>query len=270
MVWQRLAMMALTSLALASADRLLADKEQKQPDKNGDRLDAVASKLDLTDKQKQQVKQAYADFDKKAEPLMRQLCTQQREAWQTIRKMLTEEQRAKVNDICKAQGDKELQAIVQKLNLTEEQKKQIVKIREQFWKKFLTLGTQKDENLCREYREMYMDAMAAARTVLTPEQRTKLPAIQKQDFHEWHDYTLRPDHMKAMSEQLGLSAEQRKQLQEISDSAEKKMEEPRAQLKKLCKEQCTALEKVLNAEQRAKLHEAFPFNFLDAEHPEKK
>src|SRR5262249_35496182 len=121
------------------------------------------------------------------------------------------------------------------------------------------------ENMCQEYREMYMDTMAAARKVLKPEQYAKLPSIQHQDFHEWHDFALRPEHLKAIGEQLGLSAEQRKQLQQIAASAAKKGEEPMAQLKKLCKEQCMSLEMVLNAEQRAKVHECFPFTFMDAE-----
>jgi Spy/CpxP family protein refolding chaperone len=268
MVWQRLAVMAFTILALAAGSRLTAQQKEKQPPgKESDRLDALARKLNLSDSQKQQVRQIYADFDKKADPLIRQLCKQRDEAWQALQNVLNEAQKAKLKDVLKAQGAKELQSIAQKLNLSEEQKAKVEKIRKDFWKKFLDLSIQKPANMAQKYRELHMEVVTAGREVLTPEQCTKLHAIQKQDFDEWHDYIYRQDHLKALGEQLGLSAAQLKQLQEGCASCEKKLEQPKAQLKQLCKDECAALEKVLNAEQRARFHEVFPFHFLAAEQP---
>jgi len=266
MGWPRLATTAFTILTLASVYLLAAQPEQKQPAGKGtDRLDALARKLNLSDTQKEQVKKIYADFDKKADPLIRQLCTHRDEEWQALQKVLDEGQKAKLKEVLKAQGAKELQSIAQKLNLSEEQKAKVEKIRKDFWKEFLDLSTQQGENMGRKYRELNMQAVVAGREVLTPAQRAKLPAIQKQDFDEWHDYIYRHDHLKALGEQLGLSAAQLKQLQERCATCEKKLEQPKAQLKQLCREGCAALGKVLNAEQRTKLHEAFPFGFLEGE-----
>jgi hypothetical protein len=256
MVWQRLALTVLMILALASGRLLAAQPEH---------LDALARELNLSDRQKQQIKQIYADFDGKANPLLRQLCTHRDEEWHALQNILSEGGRAKLNEVLKAQGAKELQSIAQKLNMSEKQKERAEEIRKEFWKKFLALSTQKGENIAREYRELHMDAVGAARGMLTPEQCTKLHAIQKQDFDEWHDYVFRHDHLKALGEQLGLSGAQLKQLQQICASHENKLEQPRAQLKQLCNEGCAALGKVLNAEQRAKLHDVFPFSFLEGE-----
>jgi len=260
MGWQRLAVTAFTVLALAYGSLLPAQEKEK---KGSDRLDALARQLKLSDKQKQQVKQIYADFDRKAAPLIQQLCTERDKEWQTLQKVLNEKQRAKLKEVLKAQGAKELKDIAQKLNLTEKQKEQVDKIRKEFWKKFLSISAKKGETLAQEYRELHTETVAAGRKVLTPEQCNKLHGIQHQDFDEWHDYIFRPDHLKALGEQLGLGAAQIKQLQQDCAAHEKKLDKPRAQLKQLCKEGCSGLGKVLTAEQRAKLHEAFPFSFLD-------
>jgi Spy/CpxP family protein refolding chaperone len=268
MVWQRLAVTAFTILALASGSLLSAQEKEKQsPSKGSDRLDALARKLNLSDTQKEQVKKIYADFDKKADPLIRQLCTHRDDEWQALQKVLNDGQKTKLKEVLKAQGAKELQSIAQQLNLSEEQKAKVEKIRKDFWNKFLDLSTQRGENMGQKYRELHMEAVAAGHEVLTPAQRAKLHAIQKQDFDEWHDYIYRQDHLKALGEQLGLSAAQLKQLQEGCAACEKKLEQPKTQLKQLCKDECAALDKVLNAEQRARFHEVFPFHFLAAEQP---
>jgi len=268
MVWQRLALTALTILALASG-RLLADQpEQKQPvGKGSDQLEALANKLHLSDRQKQQVQQIYADFDKKAEPMIRQICTQRGEQWQAMRKVLSEEQRAKLTDVLKAQEARELQNIAQKLNLSEEQKQRVAKIREEFWKKFQNLTPQKSDNMSRDYRQLYMEAFGAACEVLTPEQLAKLPAIQRQDFHEGHDFAIRQEHLKSIGDQLGISAEQRKQMSQLCASCEQNLERSMTEFKQLCKQEHAALEKALNADQRAKLALIFPSTFLCEEQP---
>ncbi|HEV3263479.1 MAG TPA: hypothetical protein VG013_41975 [Gemmataceae bacterium] len=268
MVWQRLALTAFTIMALASGRLLAAQPEQKQAaGKASDPLDAVARKLNLSERQKQQVKQTYADFDRKAEPLVRQLCTQRSEEWQAVQKVLNEEQRAKLPEVLKAQEAKELQSLAQKLNLSEEQKQRVEMIRKDFWKTFVNLSPQKGENLARDYRELYMEALAAASEVLTPAQLAKLPAIQREDFHEGHDFALRQEHVKAIADQLGLSADQRNQIKQLCASCGKKLEQPVAEFQRFCKEHHAGLENVLNADQRAKLHEIFPFTFLCEEQP---
>jgi hypothetical protein len=257
MVWQRLAVTAFMIVALTSG-RLLA----AQPD----RLDALARELNLSDRQKQQVEQIYADFDRKANRLLRQLCTHRDEEWQALQNVLSEGGRAKLNEVLKAQGAKELQSIAQKLNLSEEQKERVEKIRKDFWKKLQNLCAQKGENMAREYRQLYMEAVGAARQVLKPEQLAKLSDIQRQDFHEGlHDFAVRPAHLKAMADQLGLSADQLNQMKQHCASCEKKCQQPEAEFKQLCKEECAALDKMLNAEQRAKLQYIFPFSFLAEE-----
>jgi Spy/CpxP family protein refolding chaperone len=265
MVWQRLAVTAFMILALTSRS-LLPAQEKGRPGKETDRLDALALKLKFSDAQKEQVKKIYADFDKKADPLVRQLCTQRGEEWEALQKMLNDGQKKKLKEVIEAQAAKELQAVAEKLNLTEEQKGKVKKIRQDFWEKFLSLSIKNGENMAREYRELHMDVVLAGRQVLTPEQCTKLHAIQKQDFDDWHDFIYRPEHLKAIGQQLGLNAEPLKQLQEVFAGHEKKLEQSKTKIRDLCKEECAALDKVLNAEQKAVLHEVFPLNFLQ-DHP---
>jgi Spy/CpxP family protein refolding chaperone len=266
MVWPRLAITAFTVLVLASGSQVPAQENANQPQGNGsDRLEALSRKLNFSDEQKQQVKQIYADFDHKAGPLIRQLCTQRGEEWQALQSVLNKQQREKLAEVLKAQGAKEMESIAQKLSLNEEQKAQIEKIRKDFWNKFLDLSVQKPKHLSRAYRELHMEVVAAGRAVLTPEQREKLAALQKQDFEEWHDHIYRQEHLKALGEQLGLSSEQVEQLQKLIASHEQKLEEPKAQLKQLCKAGCADLDKALNADQKARFHEVFPFHFFAAE-----
>lgn len=259
-VW-RFAVMAVSILALASGSMLSAQEKDKQAGK----LEELARKLNLTDQQKQQVKLIFDDFDTKADPLIRQLCTQRGEEWQALQNALNEGQKAKLKEVLEAQNAKELKSIAQKLNLSEEQQKQVEKIRNNFWNKFLSMSIQKGPNMGHQYREIHLEAVGAGRKVLTLEQCTKLHVLQTQDVDEWHDHIFRGDHLKELGEKIGLSAEQIKKLQQECDGHEKKLVKPCAQFKSLCKEECAAMKKVLTAEQQAKFHELFPFDFLDRE-----
>jgi Spy/CpxP family protein refolding chaperone len=259
MVAPRLAMAVFTIVVLTLGGLLPAEEPK------ADRMDAAMEKLKLTDQQKQQCKKICADFDKKADSLIQKLLTQRGEEWEAISKILTDEQRAKLPEVVKASGAKELQILAQKLNLTEEQKQKVAKIREEFWKKFQKLAAQKDDNFSRQYRELWMEALADVPKIMTEEQRAKLPGILRDEFQEWHDHTLREEHLKALGDQLKLSAEQRKKINELCAAYEKKAEQPRDQLKQLCKEGCAAMDKVLNADQRPKLHEMFPFKYMEAD-----
>jgi hypothetical protein len=260
MVWQRFVVTAFTILALAPAGALPTHAQE-----GSNRLDTLARKLNLTDKQKKEVGQIYADFDRKANPLLKQLCTQRDEEWQALQNALNEAQRTKLKEAIKTQAAKELQNIARELNLSEEQTKQVERIRTTFWTKFLNICMQKDENMAREYREVSMEATLAGRQLLTPEQRAKLTAVQRKDFNDWHDFIFQHEHLKALGQQLGLSEAKLKQLQQVCASHEQKLEQPRAQLKELCKDGCANLNKVLNAQQQASFHEVFPFHFLQGE-----
>jgi Spy/CpxP family protein refolding chaperone len=257
MVLQRLAMTALAMVSLASTGLLLAADEAKPAT---DRLDAAMDKVSLSDRQKQMMKKICADFDEKAGPLINKLCVQRREHWDAMVGVLTEEQRTKLPTAVKKSVDKE-------------QTQRVATIRAEFWKKFQSLcpekGEKKGADISREYRHLWMEALAKASEFLTKEQRAKLIALQRKEFNEWHDHTLRDEHMKSIADQLGLSAEQRKKINDLCSSHGKKCDEPRDKLAQLCKEGCASMEKVLTADQRAKLPEMFPFTFLNTEHKEK-
>ncbi len=259
MVAQRLATIVFPIVILALGGLLPA--EEPKPD----RMEAAMEKLKLTDQQKQQCKKICAEFDKKADPLIQKLCVQRGEEWQAISKILTDDQRAKLPEVVKASAAKELQILAKKLNLNEEQKQQVAKIRAEFWKKYQKLEAQKDDSFCHQYRQLWMEALADVPKIMSEEQRAKLPAILRDEFQEWHDHTLREEHMKAMGDQLGLSAAQRKQINELCAAYEKKSEQPREQLKKLCTEGCASMDKILNADQRGKLHEMFPFKYMEVD-----
>jgi Spy/CpxP family protein refolding chaperone len=212
MVWQRLAFAVFTALTVASVGLLPAQEKQKL-DKGSERLEAAASKLQLNDEQKQQCRACCAEFQKKAEPLIKQLTTLRDEEWQAMGKVLTKDQRDKLSDVFKKLGDKELEGLSKKLNLTEEQKQQVKKIREEFSQQFLKISARKDEGLAREYHDLWMKTYTDVSKVLTKDQRPKLPGVVKQDFVEWLDFAYRPDTLKEVGEHLGLNAEQRKQIQ---------------------------------------------------------
>src|SRR5258708_36300781 len=145
-MWQRITFVAFTALALAAgATTLSASPYASQSlGQHCKRLDALATKLALTDQQKEDLRKIHTDFRQKKAPLKQQLQTLRQEKREAMTRVLTEEQRGKVRAVIKEQWNKRWQAVAAKLNLSDEQKQRIEKVREMYGKKFSELAAQKD------------------------------------------------------------------------------------------------------------------------------
>lgn len=254
MMWNRLGVMALTLLALAAGGQLVAE-EKGQPGRRHDRLEALASKLGLSDQQKEEIRKIHADYDKKMDPLEEQLWALHHAEHEAMSKVLTEDQRAKLPEVMKEVMHKELDKMADKLGLTEAQKQKVEKIHEMYAKKFRDLAAQKGENARHKFHELRSEAMATVGKDLNDEQRARLHSVMREEFHRMHDPAVRREHLKAFADKLGLSAEQKEQVQKVHNEYEQKIEKLAEQLKQLHKDEHAAVEKVLTEEQRTKLRE---------------
>lgn len=252
MAWQRIAGMACALLALAAGAAQLSAEEKG---KRHDRLEALAGKLGLNDKQKEEIRGIHQDFDKKADPVEHQLWALHRQEFEALSKVLTDDQRAKLPTILKTHMEKELQAITAQLNLTDDQKQKVAKIREEYEKKFHEQAAQKGEAAHKQFRELRRQFFEEVSTILTDEQRAKLPGVLHEEFHHWRDPAMRREHLKALGEQLGLSADQKEQIKKIHAEHDPQVSKLAAELKQLHKEEHEAIEKVLTEDQRAKFRD---------------
>jgi len=218
-------------------------------------LEALASKLGLSDQQKEEIRKIHADYDKKTDPLEDQLWALHHEEHQAMNKVLTEEQRAKLPEVMRAQMHRHQEELANKLGLSEAQKQKVEKIHEQYQQKFHNLFSQGGENAPRQCRALRHEVMEAISKELNDEQRAKLPGIMREEFHKMHDQNARREMLRTCADKLGLSTEQKEQVQKIQNEYQQRMEKPAAQLKELHQEEHAAMEKVLTEEQRTKLRD---------------
>jgi len=254
MVWHRVAGLALAILVLVAGARLLGADEKKAKGDH-DRVDALAAKLGLNEEQKEKIRKIHADFDKKEDPIEHRLQTLHHEEREAISKVLTKEQRDKVPEVMKGEMQKEWDKVAAKLGLNEDQKAKARKIHEEYGPKFRALASGKGERSEGEFRKLRHQEFEAVGGLLTAEQRGKLPGLMRQEFHEWRDPATRREHLKALADKLGLSAEQRDQAKKIHEEYEPKIHKEAEQLRELHSEEHKAMEAVLTDAQRTKLHE---------------
>jgi Spy/CpxP family protein refolding chaperone len=251
------AVVAAATLALAAGQGWLGAEEPKTEVGKGHHWERLATKLGLSDKQKEEIHKIHADFDEKADPVEHQLWSLHHQEREAMRQVLTDEQRAKLPAVFKELRDQELQKIADKLNLTEEQRQKIGKVREEFETKFRELAAQKEkgDNVHRQFRELRHQFIAAVRPELTEEQRAKLPVILREEHRHWRNPEARRETFKAVGEKLGVSAEQKEQLKKIRDEYSPKAEALAAKLKEMHQDEHAAIEKVLTEDQRTKWQE---------------
>jgi len=234
---------------------LFAREEKRSGDKHFDPVQTIGAKLGLDDKQKEEIRKIHNDFNQKTDALMQQLWTLRHEECEEMKKALTDEQRAKLPDVLKAEKDKEFQKIVSRLELNEEQKAKVQKIRDSFAPKFEELAQQKGDNVGKQFRKLKHEAFGAVCEVLNPDQRNKFPGVIREEFRLWRDTEARREHLRAMADQLGLKEQQKEQEQKILDDYNRKIQQPANELKELHRQEAAAMEKVLTAEQRTKWQE---------------
>jgi len=251
MLWHRLAFSAFAIVAAAGV--FAADPPKTEPGK-GDRLDVMAAKLGLSDQQKTEIRKAHGDFEKEEVAVEQQLWTLRHEEHEAINKVLTDEQRAKVPGLLKAAREKEVQKVEGELGVTDEQKKKIEPILEEYEPKFHELAA-KGEASREEFRKERHEFHEAIAKELTDEQRLKLPGVLREEYHQWRDPAAHREHLKALADQLGLDDKQREEVKKIHADFDKKDEPLMAVVKQLREDERAATDKVLNDEQRQKVQE---------------
>jgi len=259
MVGHRLAATGFALLVLAAgASRVTAQEERsKSEGTRFDRMEGLETKLGLNDQQKQEVKKIQSDFDRRMEAAERQLWKLHQQEEAAVGKILTEDQRGKLKAALKAAWDAETQKVANRLNLNDDQKQRLQKLRDEVGPKFTALAEKQGEDTFNDIRELRARVHKEMRQVLTEEQRAKLPAIMHEEFHKWHDAAARAEKLKMLGDRLGLKDDQREQLQKVMADFNRQMEQPAAQFKQLHKEEVAAIEKVLTPEQRQKFEAMF-------------
>jgi len=254
MMGHRFAVAAFTILALGLGGiQLLAQEERSNTEGTRlDRLEALTARLGLSDQQKSEVGKIQAEFDKKLEPVEQRLWSLHQEEFAACRKVITEDQRAKMRDFLKGTWEAETQKIAVKLNLNEDQKQRVQKIRADYGPKFCALMEKQGEGSFKEFRELRSKAHQELRQVLTEEQRALVPGIIHEEFHRWHDAATRREELTMVTDKVGLNNDQRAQFQQIMTEYNRQLEQPAGQFKQLHQDERAAIEKVLTAEQRAK------------------
>jgi Spy/CpxP family protein refolding chaperone len=257
MLRYRFAVAAAAALALVAGKGWLGAEEPKTEVGKGHHWERLAAKLGLSDKQKEDIHKIHADFDEKADPVEHQLWALHHQEHEAMRQVLTDEQKAKLPMVFKEMRDQELQKIADKLNLTEEQRQKVAKVREEFEKKFHDLAAEKEkgEHVHRKFRELRHQFIAAVRPELTDDQRAKLPVILREEHRHWRNPESRREIFKAVGEKLGVSAEQKEQIKKIRDEYSPKCEALAAKLKDMRHDEHAAIEKLLTDEQRTKWQE---------------
>jgi hypothetical protein len=254
MVGHRFAVTAFTFLALAIfGGRATAQEEANKAEGTRlDRLEGLATKLGLNDQQKQEVNRIQADFDKKVEPVEQQLWNLHQQEHAAMCKVLTEDQRTKIQDIMKTAWQTEAPKLAAQLNLNDDQKQRLQKIGAEYGPQFCALMEKQGADSFKEYRDLRSKVHKELRQVLTEEQRTRLPGIMREEFHKWHDPAARKEKLTAVADKLGLNNEQREQFQKIAADFNRQMEQPTTQFKQLHRDEHAAIEKMLTPEQREK------------------
>jgi Spy/CpxP family protein refolding chaperone len=253
MVRFRLALLVAATLAMVASGGRFHAAEPGEPITKHDHLERLAVKLKLDDKQKQEIRKIHAEFDAKADPVEHQLGVLHHEEHEAMKQVLTAEQRAKAPAALRLLADQEFQKAVTVLKLSDEQKSKIDAIRADYGPKFQDLAAAKDkgEKVHKQFHELRHKEVSAIRAELNEEQRDKLPLVLREEHRFWRNSVSRREHLKAVGEQLGVTAEQKDQFRKLHADYDTKVKTLHAEVKKLHHEEHTAIEKVLTEEQRA-------------------
>jgi len=250
----RFALLAVAGLTLAAGGGRALAQEKAGSAKTHDHLAWMAAKLKLDDRQREELQKIHADFDAKADPVENQLWSLHHEEREALERVLNVDQRGKAHEAMKGLIDQHLQKAAAPLNLTDEQKTKINKIRDEYESKFHEVAASKEqgEKSMKQFRELRHQMIGAIRNELNEEQRAKLPAIIREEYRFWRNVDTRRELCKELGEKVGVNTQQKEQFKKIRDEYDPKMQPLRAQLKQFRQDEHTAIDKVLTEDQRAK------------------
>jgi Spy/CpxP family protein refolding chaperone len=253
MASHRLLVTALTALALAAGtSRTYADQPSG---KDQARLNAWASKLGLNQQQQERIHNLCNQFAERAEPVEEKLWKMTHEEFDQVKGVLTPDQRDKLPGAIKAEMTTECRMLGEKLNLTDAQREKIARIREEYEPKFREVCTQSSETARKKMRELRSEFFADIRSVLSDDQKAKFFGVLRQEFNQWRDPVARHERLEELANQLGLSGEQRSQVQKIHAEYRPRIERLATQFKEICNEEKAAISKELTDEQRTRAQE---------------
>jgi Spy/CpxP family protein refolding chaperone len=256
MASRRFAMTALTALALAASLAVLPRLAADQPaGKNRERLAAWATKLGLSSDQQERIHKICEEYAEKAEPTEEQLWKLHHEAMDAVKGVLTPEQQEKLTTTVKTVMGRECRELADKFGLSEEQRQKVERIREEYEPKFREVCAQGNETSRKQMRQLRSEFFGDIRQVLNDEQKAKAWGVLRQEFHQWRDPVARHQHLEAIGEQLGVSADQKAQIKKIHDEFKPRIEKLATQLKDTFHEERESIAKILTDEQRTKAQE---------------
>ena len=269
----------LRGLALAylflGANHLVRAQEERRfsPDLEqlretvSERLEAVADKLGLTDEQKTKIREAHTAFAEKYQTFRAQRQELLQSELHALGELLTPEQReiAKgvVQDVKKAASSHEwpeigpvretladrLHEVVEKLNLTPEQKSKLRGAHEPFAEKYRAQRA--------EHHELVQAELKAISELLTPEQREKVRSyIEARMVHATVAQSV-AERLRAAADRLGLTTEQRTKIRETHRGFAEKYHALNDERQGLLQDELKAICATLTPEQHEKVQNFF-------------
>ena len=246
----RLALVALlASATLTAASRLVADDAKP---KGNCIIDAFAAKLGITPEQKVEIQKVYADSEQKAAPVCERLWKLHAEHHQAVLQILSEEQKAELPALMKAERVKMIEHFATKLDLTEDQKKQALKVCEETTAKFKQLADVEEGKRSERFQAVKNEQFEAFCQILTDDQRVQLPALIREEMQSGRTPTAKSELRNAIAEKLKLSDDQKTRLDKVCDDFATKIDEQKTQIRQVCKDKQAATEKILTEEQKVK------------------
>jgi hypothetical protein len=218
-------------------------------------LNAFATKLGLDADQKTRIQRIHTDFEQRAAPVCQQIMKLHVDHTQAVLQILSPEQKLQLPVVMKEERHKMLDQAATKLELTEDQKKQAVKICDETAAKFKSFAESEDGKRPEKFQAFKNERLEAFCAILTDDQRVKLPALLQEEMQAGRTPSAKSEIRKAMADKLGLDADQQQRLDKASDEFAGKIDEQKATIRKMCKEKRDSIEKVLKEDQKLKFRQ---------------
>ncbi len=257
--------LALTA-ELAAEEKALRPEVQQLVQSVGERLQAAADKLGLSDEQQAKIREIGASQSEQRNALRAERRSLLQDEMTSLAAILTPEQREKIKEFAedkveqaKTNGASGLprfagardtlaeraQSAAEKLGLTSEQRKQMIQTLASHAERHAVLRTR-----CREACEKEFQALAA---VLTPEQRLKAREQIEDRIVIAAAARSVADRIDAVADKLGLSADQRQQIAKSHAQFAGKYQALRSERRALMQEELKTVAAILTPEQREKV-----------------